>query len=724
MKRIKGIIALVKDFFKKLNYRHYICVGITAAFVLISVFVFPHAFGRVGESFRDIGNSAVFYVNFLFSLDLHGSITVTQYSAMPFEMPFNLPNTWEEFKLAWAQYWQIVFTPENLQAYLKLLVDILYYLSKIVLCVLPVIALFVLVKLLLPRNQNNDYNKDSKALKAWKRFEKVVYVPVKTWVQDFVRFTAEHGAYVKLWFAIWAFNFNLFSILLEFIAFYLYFVASFAVLDIYKQALKLLIDLSVAINFIPLVGWLFLGWLLMNYTRRKIGYARLNRYELRNRGFINERPIVMLVCASMGKGKTTMITDMALSQEIMFRDTAFEKLLQHDLKFPFFPWINLENAIKHAMEIHYVYNLASCKRFVRSLRRAWRKGKDSAIFGYDWERYGLETDNKLYIENLWQVIENYTQLYFIYVIESSLMISNYSIRTDFILQTVGNFPLWHSDLFKTDSRMIDAFSRHSHILDFNTLRLGLRIIDKNKDADGFEFGIINITEIGKERGNNLELQEKKKNADEANQKNDLFNYSLKMIRHSATVDNFPFVRVITDEQRPESWGADARDLCDIIHIDERSERRLAMPLFAISDLLIDWALNKFTSKYYDYRYDRGDNTLPMYLYHGFVSMLDKYRIGIYHTFGYKQLNLLVECGTQDGAQSKKKYYEMEQKIHRKRFSTDAFSDYFNQKALLSSIGINDIPEFMTEKATWDELLSENSYFFNDLAKIKDKIDKK
>ena len=39
-----------------------------------------------------------------------------------------------------------------------------------------------------------------------------------------------------------------------------------------------------------------------------------------------------------------------------------------------------------------------------------------------------------------------------------------------------------------------------------------------------------------------------------------------MIRHSATVANYPFVKVITDEQRPESWCADARDLCEIVHI--------------------------------------------------------------------------------------------------------------------------------------------------------------
>ena len=711
----------IKNFIKQINYRHYICVGITIAFVLVSVFVFPDAFIRVGESFRDIGNSVVFYFKMIFRQEYKGSITVTEYSSTPFEMPFNLPNSWGDFKLAWTQYWQILFTSENLKAYFEWLLVVLYVLAKVLLCLMPVVVVVIVAKAVIPKKQNNNYNKDSKPLKAWKRLEKVIYMPVKTWLQGFVSFVRENGAYVKLWLAIWAFNFNLFSIILEFIAFYLYFVASFAFGDIYTQVVKLFMDLSVMINFIPTVGWLLIAWLIMNYLRRKIGYARLNHYELRDRGFINERPISFMACAPMGKSKTTMITDIALSQEIMFRDTAFEKLLQQDLKFPFFPWVNLENAIQHAMEIHYIYNLATCKRFVKAMRRGWLKGHDCCIFGYDYKRYGLETDNKLYVESLWQVIENYTQLYFIYVIESSLMLANYSIRTDAILESVGNFPLWHADLFKSDSRMIDAYSRHAHILNYDLLRLGRRMVERNKDANAFEFGVIIITEIGKERGNNLELQEKKKNATETNQKNDLFNYTLKMIRHSATVDNFPFVRVITDEQRPESWGADARDLCDIIHIDEVSEMRLAMPLFTLGDLVIDWFVSKFVKRYYNYRYDRGDNTLFMYLYHGLASILNRYRNGIYNTFGYKKMDLLVENGTQDGEKKRKTYYLMSKKIYSKRFSTDAFSDYFNQKALMAAIGINDMQEFATEKASWAELMSEKSYFFNDLTRIRDKL---
>ena len=61
-------------------------------------------------------------------------------------------------------------------------------------------------------------------------------------------------------------------------------------------------------------------------------------------------------------------------------------------------------------------------------------------------------------------------------------------------------------------------SRFARILDFDVLRLGKQVIESNPKAGNFEFGVVGITEVGKERANNLELKEVKKNTDEANRK--------------------------------------------------------------------------------------------------------------------------------------------------------------------------------------------------------------
>lgn len=701
------------------DYRNWICVVLTLISLSFALFYFVYADERILESLVDIKNCSIFYVNELFELDLSGNLTINELTKLPFEMPWNLPNTWEEFKVLCKDYFQLLISKENLVKYLEWVGDFLYYLSKILIMVMPFVILLITMSNLFGQESNNDYNKNSKALIFYKKLENKVIFPLCRWVKQFILFLKENNIWGKIWLFIWFYNFNFIAVIIEAISYYLYFVASFELTTIYIQVIKLLMDLSIVIDFIPTLGWIIITILIIDAIRKNVGYSRLHHMEMQNRGFINERPIVSMIVGTMGKKKTTIITDMAISQEIMLRDKAFEKILELDLKFPYFPWINFENDLKKAMNNHTVYTLASCERFVESKRRKfYKKPHMRNIFCYNYQKYGLTYNNQLYVEDLWDVLKAYSKLYFLYIIQSSLIISNYSIRVDNVLQDIGNFPLWNSDLFKKDSRYIDAYSRHSHILDFDSLRLGKKVIENSNSSDSFEFGVVNLTEIGKERGNNLELQQVKKNDEHANQKNDLFNSWLKMVRHSATIDNYPFVKVITDDQRPESWGADARDLCEIVHIKKCKDLNISMPLFALEDLIIQGITNKFEEKYYNYRFERGDNTLGIYLLHIFVSWLKKYRTGIYNRFGFYKLKIAVESGVQDGELNKAKYFLMTKKIYSRRFSTDCFSDFFTEKSMRSELGINDLPEFETEKASFNEMMSMHSYFFDDLTKLR------
>ena len=676
---------------------------------------------RLIESFVDLFSSTKFYISELFELNISGNITINDFTKQPFEMPFNLPSTWEEFKLLCHDYWNLFTSKENIMNYINFLGDVAYYLSKLIMVFMPFV---ILIMILLNKDEpiNNDYNRDSKQLIWWrKNIENKVYLPIKNWLIGFANFLKENSFYTKLWLVIWMYNFNILTMIIELISYYLYFVSSMDLISLYRQVLKFLMDSSIAIDFIPPIGWACITLTIINMIRRNIGYNKLNHMEMKDRGFINERPIVIMLNGTMGSKKTTIITDMALSQEIMLRDKAFEKILENDLKFPFFPWVNLENSLKGAIKHHYVYNLATCRKWVLEKKARFEKRPCMRhIFMYDYERYGFTYDDKLTICTIWDVIYNYAQLYFVYTIQSSLLISNYSIRVDNIQEDLGNFPLWNTDLFHRDSRMQQAYSRHAHILDFDMLRLGKKVIDYNEKADCFEFGVINITEIGKERGNAVELREIKKSDLSANQKNDLFNTWLKMIRHSATIDNFPFVKVITDDQRPESWGADARDLCELVYIDRTSEMKLSMPLFSLEDTILNWIIGTFSNKYYNYRFNRSDNTLRMYLLHGLIGKLNKYLKGIYNTFGYYKMKTTIESGRQNGDSKDSKYYVMFKKVYARRFSTDCFSDFFNDKALRSKLGIEDLQSFRTEKASFEEMLLENSYFFNDLIQIAEK----
>jgi hypothetical protein len=365
------------------------------------------------------------------------------------------------------------------------------------------------------------------------------------------------------------------------------------------------------------------------------------------------------------------------------------------------------------MEHGVIYNLATVKEWIGKKRERYEAHKraDWQLFGYDIERYGDTYNDCLRIQTIFEVLETYAQLYFIYVIESSLIVANYSIREDNQFLDAGNFPRWYCDFFPEG---FAEHEHHAHILDFDVLRLGKKVLANNPNAGSFEFGCIAITEIGKERGNNLELKEVKKNEDEANQKNDLFNSWLKMSRHSATVDFFPFIKVFCDEQRPESWGADARDLCDIIRVVNTGSERLTLPFYTIEDMLSEWIFNKFLDLYIQLRYLRGDNTLLVHILKTVTAWIFHRNIRIYNRYGFCVAGIEKERGTMNGKLEKKKYYLMNHKIYSRRFSTDCFSDYFNELAKKTKVGLDDYREYATEKASVEELKLQNSYFINAL----------
>jgi hypothetical protein len=612
-------------------------------------------------------------------------------------------------------YFKLIFTSHNFSGYWGVVMEFLFKVTSVIAILAPIVVGVVILVRHLYFIPNQNHNEDTRPLKVFKWLAKVVYQPIKGFLIEFKEFLDEESYMKKSWTVIWLFNFNVISMGVAFFAYYFYFALSFDLFNIYKQVVKLVIDLKVVITKIPIVFIIIYAIKKFDEWRKSIAYSRLYHMESRNCGFINELPIVSMTVGSMGKRKTTMITDMALSQEVMFRQKAYELLKSNDLKFPHFPWICFELNLRTAMEYGQVFNLATVREWVEKKRARYEKHGDpkKRLYGYDTQRYGEYYDDNLKISHLFDVLYNYAQLYFIYVIESSLIVANYSIRTDLELIDAGNFPRWAADFFP---EYTNDEGSHSHILDFDVLRLGKKVIENNPNAGSFEFGVVVISEVGKERGNNLENREMKRNTEETNQKNDLFNSWLKMCRHSATVDNFPFIKVFTDEQRPESWGADARDLCDILYIESNGKIKLAMPFYTIEEMLTEWAFKSFISLYYMMRYIRGDTTLLIYILKIFTAWLYQRNAKIYNRFGYCLTHVAKEQGTMDGDVEKKKYYVINKKIYSRRFTTDCFSDYFNEMAKKSNMGLNDYMEYATEKASVEELKMQNSYFINALYK--------
>lgn len=689
-----------------------ICIILTLIFISLSIFYFDFNHLRIIESFKDLFDSFKYYLNELFDFKFNVNLSVNKLTAQDYSLPFNLPQTWNKFKFIIKEYFKLFFSLNNLKSFI---IDVLIYIEIIAQIITIVLPLFLIFYLLVDRTViNNNYSHDSSPLKFYKKIEDFIFKPIKSFFLSLNKYV-KNSIFKLLWIIIWLFNLNIITILIELLAYYLYFISSFDISSIYIQIFKLLIDLNIMIEFIPGFIWLLIFIFFFHKLRVSRALNILNNYEYRNRGFINERSIVLMLNGTMGKKKTTIITDIALSQEAMLRDKALDLLLDCDMEFPNFPWINLELFIKSMIKHNHVKNLSSIKKIIRR-KKEWFNDHplNKNIFYYDYEKYGLTYNNNLFIKDIWDTIEEYAQLYFVYIIQSSLIISNYSIRSDNEFIDFGNFPLWSTDfLNKNPYHQVNNFS---HILDFDMLRLGKKVIENNKKENVFEFGVVVITEIGKERGNAIENQTFKKTDDEANPKNDLFNSWLKMCRHSSTIRNFPFIKVICDDQRPESLGADARELTEIVYINKCSPKLLSLNFFEFEELVINFLYKKFINYYLKIRNERGDNLLIIYILKKFIFSIYNYYTKIYNSFGFYELDLDVEKGTLDGIKDCKKYYLNFKKIYSKRFSTDCFSDFFHSKSIKSTIGLNDLESFKSIKATYEEMELENSYFFNDLTK--------
>jgi len=450
-------------------------------------------------------------------------------------------------------------------------------------------------------------------------------------------------------------------------------------------------------------------------------YRVLHHRERRNRGFINERGVVTIVYGVMGAGKTALITDMALSAEVQLRDQAFEIILESDMRFPNFPWECLERELKTAFLYHVVYDVWSCRRWLKKKHARFEKNpSDTRLFGYDYKRYGLTYDNKLELVGVWQVIENYACAYVVYTRQSSLIVANYSIREDNLISDLGNFPLWDTDFFRRDSRLLESFSRHSHILDYDMLRLGKVMLKDNPKRYAMGFGVYVISEIDKEFKNAPSLQDVKASAEECNQKNELFTTMLRMCRHAVVIDNRVFIKIFADLQRPEDYSAGGRELGEIVYIEKSADTAPVLPFFSpfwLFETVYLWLKARFEGIYTQYRYMRSDRTLLLYALKNTVAALGRHSDRIHNLFDSAVLSLEVESGRMDGDAKRCKYFRQSKKIWAKRYSTDCLSGIFEKRSRLNRIGIDELQEYADGLATDEELGLQNSHFQQDVNKF-------
>ena len=724
--------------------RHFICSGITLLSVLFGI-LFLNSVPRLLESLWDLCTSLAFYI-FKILLPDNNPITATVATLPEWTIGFEiwkpirvLPETWEQFFEYWSAFLRLLFDPYNLLFFWFEVTDFLFYFSRFLLILLPLICLLIVSVMKSKKVKCTIRGKKSPALWRFQYFLFKRIYPVLDWCKAFKKFLQDNPRYMRTWLVIWALWFNFFSIGISFMAYYLYLIASWDLLSIYTQLLKLQRDLTPVIRFIPGIVWLVFFSKIYCLVCRFSGLSNLKAAERANRAVLSQSSIITTVYGEPGIGKTKLVTSMALSAQVQQFDSAFDIMLKRAAQFPNFPWQLFRDEITRHVDARIIVDIDSAKKWVSESRllydrvvksltpKQWarivrKRGFYDVTFQYDFLHFRSVFSDELKMVHLYDALESYAAAFLIFSVNTNLLFTNYSIRSDTVLKDLGNLPLRDNNFFDRDPELQDVYSQHSHIIDFNVIRLGKKFQQNLYKSNGAPVGVIVVTEIDKEFKNMQLLKETKINDQEVNQKNDLHDAALMMIRHGVVVDNVPFVCVLADLQRPEAWGAGGRELGNVVFIADKIKLQPVLPFFSsywFTEGIYSWIRKAWDRFYSDFCYRRSDDTLPIFLIRNLITFCNNHYDRINNYFGMETMYLEVQSGRMDGKLREDKWRILSKKDYSKRYRTDCLASVFDRYAP-NTMHIDDFQCYAGELATREECDLQNSFFQKDVHQMQDK----
>lgn len=656
-----------------------------------------------------------------------------------------LPISWDVFVAKFKAFWGVFFNKEYFVYYFYRFLSIIAKYSRIFLYLLFLYLILVLcfsgyfepiedeekiVEDIVKKNldDNDCKNVDlikkeefkvvkSKSLLNYERFREKILDPISEYLFYFKEFTIGNKWYVIIASIILAFQLKIFSVLIDSVGFICYFFASWDFISIFEFLAAVIVYLTPVLIKIPLFVYVIIGYLIFDKIRINAAYQTLYHNENKNKGLIKSCGILVMFIGAPGTGKTKTVTDFTLSREEMFRTDALDIMMDVYKRFSHFPFQAFEYEITKYMEAGLFVNRKQCCLYVLKKKSRFEYNNcNEKIFGYDYERYGLYFYDGLKNEYIWDALCDYAEAFFMYVQSDPLSVSNYSVRFNHIKDDIGYFPLWTYDYFGDDVVPL-LNSTYSKVLDQDMLRLGKRFIQDNPNSHVLDGCVISVAEIGKERGNQFDTMEMKKSDEKPNQKNDMFNSRLKVIRHLATVRNKCFVAMYDDDQRTGSTNADLVQLHESIITLKNTEAdfETCIPFYWFLPDILKKIIVKLENLKLRFKHCRVDFTLLIHFVDIILNKVYKFYIYRNNTFNVKEVEMDISYGLNDEKQGTKTYYLMEKKIHSDRYDTSSYGKFFEHQFLKNKKGFASLEAYDNHKTDLKKLAKQNSYFVTSLA---------
>ena len=702
-----------------------ISIGIIILSAVMTAFVYRTPRRRLVESCRDFGTSVAYFFTYLFQ---------GRYAAAGKEVP-EITATVAQFPdvQSYVDYIGIdiglIF--QSISEFLTEFFDIFNFLdyNKFLLSRLIIYLLlstvfiplgYVVLKVILdcyfaPKDDSlGDKSPFYRGFVFLLRKVKIVYLCVL----DFLGYAMSKKYFVIPFVLVWLVNFGVLCFIPDFLAFYLYFLPSRNVASFGYMLIRFLINILVIIKSVPILLVLAIIAVAYHNYHRNIALDVLRHNEAKNCGLIKELEYVILITGEVGKGKTTLLTDLVLSLVNIFKTDALKTLYKIDLYFPGFDFSSFRALLISKIEDHSVFCLPDVDDVVNELFERYRETSDvSVLWGYEFDLFGDTVNLGNRKLSLKQALITYGRAFLIYY-NNNPTVANYSIRFKGEFDDSPFLKLWDGDFFKTDGE-----SYYAHVLDSDIMRFGTKVDPNGKFNGSFGYGIWVKTEAAKSYGNHISNSGYDRNSEECNPLNDLVEFSAMMGRHpNAMVDNKVYFRFPMDEQRASDLTAKIRELCSIISIQEKSDLKLAITgygwLFALRD-----KLEGFEKAHAEYNNARADFTLGFMLPKLFVSYARLFCERLENVYGYRELTLIKEGGTayssHDGVKKEPKtltWYQANMKVYGDVFASDCYSSFFTEMQQTCGYGIMDIPTYDSLHPTMEQYEMQKDHFIMKMMK--------
>ena len=174
----------MKNFIKKHN-RLVVCLLITACFITLTATVFSDSFNVFATSATQLWNSLVGYFRFMVFFE---APTNNPIQLPPTSDSSVLPSSPSGFWSDLGEFFVLLGNGQNFMGYLGFVGGLLMTLLRISPFVLPMFFVLRWVAKRSLTKHNNDYNRDTKALRAFKRVSDKTYAPTKRYLASLWEF--------------------------------------------------------------------------------------------------------------------------------------------------------------------------------------------------------------------------------------------------------------------------------------------------------------------------------------------------------------------------------------------------------------------------------------------------------------------------------------------------------------------------------------------------------